>query len=109
MSDKPKTLTQMTFKQIVAAMLLSLSVFGTGNSRAQTAQYEVEFDATWSSETHPYKFPSSPHFSGLIGGTHNEEVTFWERDGIVRLAPDSVPREFVDVPREDILAKVLIL
>jgi len=42
-----------------------------------TAAYAVRFDSTWSRETHPYEFPLTPHFSGLIGGTHNDTVTFW--------------------------------
>ena len=42
-----------------------------------TARYRVVFNATWSAATHPRDFPSSPHFSGLIGGTHNEAVRFW--------------------------------
>ncbi len=42
-----------------------------------TARYRVRFNATWSATTHPNQFPSTPHFSGLIGGTHNEEVNFW--------------------------------
>lgn len=46
------------------------------------AVYEVTFDATWSSETHPEDFPSNDHWSGLIGATHNGDVVFWEKDGI---------------------------
>ena len=42
-----------------------------------TARYRVVFDASWSAATHPREFPSSPHFSGLIGGTHNGDVSFW--------------------------------
>ena len=42
-----------------------------------TARYRVRFNATWSARTHPNDFPSTPHFSGLIGGTHNDDVNFW--------------------------------
>lgn len=46
-----------------------------------TAQYRVDFDATWSQATLPTNWPgSSAHFSGLVGGTHNGSVHFW-RDG----------------------------
>lgn len=45
-----------------------------------TAQYQVVFDATWSQLTHPTNWPTSAHFSGLVGGTHNTNVHFW-RDG----------------------------
>jgi len=44
---------------------------------APTAEYEIVFDATWSEETHPQDFPSNDHFSGLIGGTHNGDILFW--------------------------------
>lgn len=43
-----------------------------------TATYRLVFNATWSAETHPTDFPSNPHFSGLIGGTHSDAVTFWQ-------------------------------
>ncbi len=50
-----------------------------GIAQAQTiATYEVTFTSTWSATTHPTNFPSSPHYSGLIGGTHNSSATFWE-------------------------------
>ena len=42
-----------------------------------TATYELTFTATWSATTHPTNFPPNPHFSGMIGGTHNSAVSFW--------------------------------
>ena len=39
--------------------------------------YELTFTSTWSRDTHPTNFPSGPHFSFLIGGTHNSSVNFW--------------------------------
>jgi len=47
-------------------------------SAAPTARYGVTFEATWDAATHPADFPPNPHFSGLIGGTHNASVTFWQ-------------------------------
>lgn len=45
---------------------------------AGTAVYQVTFQSTWSQATHPVDFPSSnAHFSGLIGGTHSDQVSFW--------------------------------
>ncbi len=49
---------------------------------SQTAEYTVTFDATWSPQTHPNSFPPNPHFSGLIGGTHNATVSFWQVGGL---------------------------
>ncbi|MYD57848.1 MAG: hypothetical protein F4246_12675, partial [Rhodothermaceae bacterium] len=56
-----------------------------------TATYDLTFTATWSSSTHPDNFPSSPHFSGMIGGTHDSTVSFWDTgaiasEGIKRMA-----------------------
>jgi len=45
---------------------------------AATARYRVTFVSTWSRETHPDDWPADAHYSGLIGGTHNSAVTFWQ-------------------------------
>lgn len=41
-------------------------------------RYRLTFEAVWSAESHPLNFPGNPHFSGLIGAVHNEQVRFWE-------------------------------
>ena len=56
---------------------------------AATARYEVVFDANWHETTHAV--PPNPHFSRLIGGTHDARVTFWAEgaiasEGIKRMA-----------------------
>jgi hypothetical protein len=48
---------------------------------AATARYRVTFESTWSAETHPADFPSNPHFSPLVGGTHSSRVRFWTPTG----------------------------
>jgi hypothetical protein len=55
------------------------------------AGYRVTFQATWSRATQPDRFPPNPHFSPLVGATHNGTVRFWEvgaiaSDGIERMA-----------------------
>ena len=45
-----------------------------------TARYQVVFNATWSQTTHPTNWPAGAHWSGLVGGTHNDAVRFW-REG----------------------------
>lgn len=42
------------------------------------ANYTVTFDATWSATTHPVDFPPDPHFSDLVGASHNDSILFWE-------------------------------
>ena len=56
-----------------------------------TATYDLTFTATWTSSTHPTNFPPNPHFSGMIGGTHDSTVSFWDTgaiasEGIKRMA-----------------------
>lgn len=45
-----------------------------------TARYQVVFNSTWSQTTHPTNWPAGAHWSGLVGGTHNDSVHFW-REG----------------------------
>jgi len=47
-----------------------------------SAKYRVVFTSTWGPGTHPVDIPSDPHFSGLIGGVHNDAVRFWEEGGL---------------------------
>src|SRR5262245_34731584 len=65
-----------------AILPLLVAVFvapAVGTIEASTAQYRVTFNSTWNSVDHPYDFPvGNAHFSSLIGGTHNANVTFWQ-------------------------------
>jgi hypothetical protein len=62
---------------IALATSLFFMASATG-ALAQTVHYTATFDATWSATTHPTDFPPGPHFSGLVGGTHDATVSFWE-------------------------------
>jgi hypothetical protein len=71
---------------LVGTLVLAL-VAGTVPSQLcaqliDEVEYTVVFEATWSEVTHPDDFPPNPHFSGLIGGTHNDQVAFWEVGGL---------------------------
>ncbi|MFC1509464.1 spondin domain-containing protein [Candidatus Omnitrophota bacterium] len=48
----------------------------------ETAKYTIIFSSTWSKDTHPLDFPSSAHFSGLIGAVHNEDVILWQEGSL---------------------------
>ena len=55
------------------------------------ARYRLTFNATWSMQSHPNEFPSSAHFSGLIGMTHNSSSILFNTgeiasDGIKNMA-----------------------
>ena len=58
-----------------------------GDTVGGDARYRVTFQATWSAETHPTNFPANPHFSGLVGATHNENTRIWQRG---KLASDGI-------------------
>ncbi len=70
---------QSTFaRPLVAAGILAMSLLGlTLSATAQDgARYTVTFKSAWTAKSHPFEFPESgvftgPHFSGLIGATHN--------------------------------------
>lgn len=49
---------------------VSLSTLLPVAASAGTAHYEVTFERTWSSDTHPQDFPLLAHFSPVIGATH---------------------------------------
>jgi len=77
--------------QGVVVALVALTLVAAGPIWATSVEYEVTFDATWSSATHPQAIPAGAHFSPLIGATHNDQVTFWQSGevatpGIERMA-----------------------
>ena len=83
------------------ALATAFLVAQAGVVFAQEAQYRMTFNATWTSETHPTDYPGNPHFSGLVGGTHNSSVSFWEEGvlaslGIKRMAEWGNQTELLD-------------
>lgn len=55
---------------------------GAGAMPAGSVEYTVVFKSTWTAATHPFEYPaagvlSGPHFSGLIGATHNASFTLF--------------------------------
>jgi hypothetical protein len=44
---------------------------------AYRASYTLTFEADWSAMSHPDQFPSNPHFSPLIGTSHNGDGVLW--------------------------------
>ncbi|MFK7995980.1 MAG: spondin domain-containing protein [Granulosicoccus sp.] len=48
------------------------------DDRGTVTRYRLTLNAIWSADTHSLNFPANPHFSGLVGAIHNEQVRFWE-------------------------------
>lgn len=63
-------------------LLLPLAAIAAPSLAQDQVQYSFEFVAEWSASTHPTSFPNNPHFSPIIGATHNDSVSLWEPDGI---------------------------
>ncbi|MBO6513691.1 MAG: spondin domain-containing protein [Phycisphaerales bacterium] len=66
----------------IPALFLGLSLANTSALAQDQATFEIEFIAEWSAENHPTSFPNNPHFSPLIGATHNDQITLWTPGGI---------------------------
>ncbi|MFK7760018.1 MAG: spondin domain-containing protein [Phycisphaerales bacterium] len=67
----------------IITTIAALSTLPVSASIAQdSATYEVEFVAEWSATNHPTSFPNNPHFSALIGATHNDQVSLWSPGAI---------------------------
>lgn len=96
MMDKTNTINKI--KMFIWIPLFALSGllpwdWAQSNAYAveESAVYKLTFDAVWSAQTHPNNFPPGPHFSGLVGGTHNSSIAFWEvgslaSDGMEKMA-----------------------
>lgn len=58
-------------KYAIAAALTAASLTAEHATAAEMeATYNVNFNGTWSTRTHPKEYPAGAHFSGLIGATH---------------------------------------
>lgn len=82
-------LTALRRGLIAASALFIAAACSSGGPTSESAddsgtlvRYTVTFQATWRPATHRADFPPSPHFSGLIGGTHGTSATFWSVGGI---------------------------
>ena len=73
---------------VVAGLVAAFTV--PGWAATPTATYELTFEASWSAERHPTMFPDGPHFSGLIGATHNGQVSFWATGQLATVGIESM-------------------
>lgn len=53
------------------------NVSGTCNAPKGSACFDITFTGLWTKNSHPVDFPPDPHFSPLIGATHNGKLTLW--------------------------------
>lgn len=55
----------------------ALVLLATGPALALEATYRATFTTLWNRSDHPNNYPSSAHFSPLIGASHSSAVNFW--------------------------------
>ena len=67
----------------------------------ESAVYRVRFQSTWSASTHPQSFPGNPHYSGLVGGVHNDSVSFWEPGGIASQGMEAMAERGAQTPLDN--------
>ncbi len=54
----------------------------TDDSGTQTeATYRATLTIDWTASDFPTRYPNNPHFSPLVGASHNSQVIFWEVNG----------------------------
>jgi len=56
----------------IITFLVSITTFGQS-----IATYDITFSSVWNSGDHG-TLPNNPHWSDLVGATHNDQVTFFE-------------------------------
>ncbi len=58
-------------KTLTAAAALAALLAGGAAYAGETATYQIQFNATWTAESHPFDHPSNAHFSGIVGATND--------------------------------------
>lgn len=81
--------------------LAAIALVTAAELNAEIATYRLEVNNTWSVETHPPELPTAAHFSWLGGGTHNDQVSFWQEGelaspGMVQIAETGVINIWMD-------------
>lgn len=72
-----KVFTSHLLMRILVALIL-VALASPASAQTSGATYRVTFTSSWSAATHPAGFPSNPHFSGLVGSTHDGTTRFWQ-------------------------------
>lgn len=81
----------MTMTALRATVLVGAAgLGGLAVAQDQVVLYRVDFVSTWSASTHPTDFPFDPHFSGLVGGSHDATAEIWRPGGIATQGVEDV-------------------
>jgi hypothetical protein len=105
---KPSASELAAFSLVIAMLWSGPAVRSETAAQPWTVAYTVTFDATWSAATHPLDFPPNPHFSGLIGGSHNAAVSFWEAGQPASLGIQYMAEYGSQIPLADEVAAAIV-
>ncbi len=97
-------------QRIVVIVAVSLAAAGFASpAPAQSIEYRVTMEMTWSEETHPVDWLMFPHFSPWVGTVHDRSVTFWEPGLFASPGVQDVAEQGGEIAfRDEILAEVVL-
>ena len=77
--SKPLTAAAMALALVACGSDSSSSTTGENNVNisGDTQTYRITFEQTWNRTDFPTNFPSSAHFSPLIGASHSSQIIIW--------------------------------
>ncbi len=73
------TVTQYKFlrQNLLHSLGLGALLVSTSANAQDSVEYEFEFVAEWSAQTHPPSFPGGAHFSAVAGTNHTDDIQIW--------------------------------
>lgn len=82
---------------LIVASIVGLTACGSSDSSDNSSQqpgeatYRLTFNATWNATDFSTEFPNNPHFSPVVGATHNDQDFLWRTgepstDGVKNVA-----------------------
>ncbi|MGI9457046.1 MAG: spondin domain-containing protein, partial [Aeoliella sp.] len=77
-------------KMSAASLAAMISLTFSGAALSAEATYEATFESLWNGDDHPRNFPSSAHFSPLVGASHAAGVNFWMAGDVATPGVESV-------------------
>lgn len=80
----------------IAATLATTSVHAEG-----TAQYQIQFNSTWTAQSHPLDYPANAHHSGLVGATHNASFRLFSDSGTATPGLEALAERGAHAPLTD--------
>lgn len=65
--------------KFLASVLLAAAIVvqRPASARQDVVRFRVTLQSTWTAGTHPVGYPPNPHFSGLAGAVHDDQLVLW--------------------------------